>query len=133
MLDRLLGIARAARVETGIRSQHRADDVALQLDQTLEDDAHCLLTARQCFSRLRTMAALSASRAPERALTTMSTAGSSCWCWRNDSRTRRLIRLRRTAPPMMRAAIASPRRGTLPPVWRAKIAKQLSAKRRASR
>src|SRR5262245_181273 len=43
------------------------------------------------------------------------------------------MRLRRTAFPTMRAAIANPRRGTAAPVFRAKIAKKASAERRASR
>lgn len=43
------------------------------------------------------------------------------------------MRLRRTAFPTMRAAIANPRRGTLAPVFRANIAKNASAERRASR
>jgi hypothetical protein len=43
------------------------------------------------------------------------------------------MRLRRTAFPTMRAAIANPRRGTGPPVLRANIAKKASAERRASR
>ena len=43
------------------------------------------------------------------------------------------MRLRRTAFPTMRAAIANPRRGTAAPVLRANIAKQASAERRASR
>jgi hypothetical protein len=46
---------------------------------------------------------------------------------------RRLIRLRRTAFPTMRAAIANPRRGTGAPVLRANIANKASAERRASR
>ena len=43
------------------------------------------------------------------------------------------MRLRRTEFPTMRAAIANPRRGTAAPVFRANIAKQASAERRASR
>jgi hypothetical protein len=43
------------------------------------------------------------------------------------------MRLRRTAFPTMRAAIANPRRGTGAPVLRANIAKKASAERRASR
>lgn len=43
------------------------------------------------------------------------------------------MRLRRTAFPTMRAAIANPRRGTAAPVFRASIAKKASAERRASR
>jgi hypothetical protein len=43
------------------------------------------------------------------------------------------MRLRRTAFPTMRAAIANPRRGTGVPVLRANIAKKASAERRASR
>ena len=43
------------------------------------------------------------------------------------------MRLRRTAFPTMRAAIANPRRGTAAPVFRANIAKKASAERRASR
>src|SRR4029450_13016134 len=50
-----------------------------------------------------------------------------------DLRTRRLMRLRRTAFPTMRAAIANPRRGTGAPVLRANIANKASAERRASR
>jgi hypothetical protein len=43
------------------------------------------------------------------------------------------MRLRRTAFPTMRAAIANPRRGTGAPVLRANIANKASAERRASR
>jgi hypothetical protein len=43
------------------------------------------------------------------------------------------MRLRRTAFPTMRAAIANPSRGIVPPVLRANIAKKASAERRASR
>jgi hypothetical protein len=43
------------------------------------------------------------------------------------------MRLRRTALPTMRAAIANPRRGTGAPVLRANIANKASAERRASR
>jgi hypothetical protein len=43
------------------------------------------------------------------------------------------MRLRRTAFPTMRAAIANPRRGRPAPVFRANIAKKASAERRASR
>lgn len=43
------------------------------------------------------------------------------------------MRLRRTAFPTMRAAIANPRRGTVAPLFRANIAKKASAERRASR
>ena len=43
------------------------------------------------------------------------------------------MRLRRTALPTMRAAIANPRRGTVAPVFRANIANKPSAERRASR
>jgi hypothetical protein len=43
------------------------------------------------------------------------------------------MRLRRTAFPTMRPAIANPRRGVAAPVLRANIAKKASAERRASR
>ena len=131
--ERFLCVARAARIEATRRSEQWTECVAIEADERGQDAAHCRITARQCFSRLRAMAALSASRAPERALTTMSTAGSSCWCWRKDSRTRRLIRLRRTALPMMRAATDNPSRGPTLLLVRAKTANEPSAKRRASR
>src|SRR5690606_23588699 len=82
---------------------------------------------------LRAIAGLSASRAPARALTTISTAGSSCWCWRKDSLINRLRRLRLTAPPMTRAAIDNPSRGAVPPFGRTNTAKRASENRRASR
>src|SRR5262245_487558 len=78
LVDRFLGVARAARIEAAVRAEQRAHEVAIPAQRCFQDDAHCLITARQCFSRLRTIAALSASRAPLRALTTMSSAGSSC-------------------------------------------------------
>ncbi len=133
LCKRFFRIARAARVEATVRPKQGAHAAAVQTDQRYQHDAHCLITVHQCFSRLRTMDALSASRAPERALTTISTAGSSCWCCRNDSRTSRLMRLRRTALPMTRAAIESPRRGMPPSLLRVKIANEPSAERRASR
>lgn len=78
MLDRFFGVAGATRIETAIRPEQRAHAVAVQPDEALQDDAHCLTTVRQCRSRLRVIAALSASRAAERAFTTRSTAGNSC-------------------------------------------------------
>lgn len=78
MLDRFFGVAGATRIETAIRPEQRAHAVAIQADEAFQDDAHCLTTVRQCRSRLRVIAALSASRAAERAFTTRSTAGNSC-------------------------------------------------------
>src|ERR687898_2969322 len=78
MLDRFFGVARAARIKTAVRAEQRAHAVTVEADQALQDGAHCLTTVRQCFSRLRVIAALSAARAPARALTTRSTAGNSC-------------------------------------------------------
>src|SRR5262245_9677357 len=78
MLDRFLGITGAARIETAVRPEHRTHAVAIQPDQAFQDDAHCFTTARQGRSRLRVIAALSASRAAEREFTTSSTPGNSC-------------------------------------------------------
>src|SRR6185503_19229304 len=78
LLDRFFGVAGAARIETAVRPEHRTHAVAVEADRAFQDDAHCFTTVRQWRSRLRVIAALSASRAPERALTTRSTAGSSC-------------------------------------------------------
>src|SRR5678816_1577699 len=78
MLDRFFGVTGAARIETAVRPEHRAHEIAVQPDEALQDDAHCLTTLRQWPSRLRVIAALSASRAAERALTTRSTGGNSC-------------------------------------------------------
>ena len=52
-----------------------------------------------------------AVREAGRALTTRSTEGSSRWCRRKDSRTRRRRRLRATALPATFTATAIPRRG----------------------
>src|ERR1700754_3545129 len=78
MLECFFGITGAARLEATVRPEHRAHAVAVDANQTLQDGAHCFTTVRQCRSRLCVIAALSASRAPVRALTTRSTAGSSC-------------------------------------------------------
>lgn len=78
ILDCFFGVAGAGGIEAAILSKQRTHGVAIQPDERFQDEAHCLLTVRQCFSRLRTIAALSASRAPERALTTISTGGNSC-------------------------------------------------------
>jgi len=76
--DGFLGVAGTTGIETAVRSEQGTDTVSVESDECLQDDAHCLITVRQCFSRLRTIAALSAVRAPDLALTTMSTGGSSC-------------------------------------------------------
>src|SRR5918994_6380784 len=78
MLDRFFGIARTGRIKPAVRPEQRAHAVTVEADQALQDGAHCLTTVRQCFSRLSVIAALSAARAPARALTTRSTAGNSC-------------------------------------------------------
>ncbi len=67
-----------------------------------------------------------ALRDAERALTTISTGGSSCWCERKDSRIRRLTRLRRTALPTVFAAIDNPRRATEVGLARTTSAKKVS-------
>src|SRR4029079_7494573 len=133
VFERFFGVAGTARIEPTVRPEHRTHQVTIQTNQSLQDGAHCFTTVRQCRSRLRVIAALSASRAPARALTTRSTAGNSCVSCGTVSRPRRLMRLRRTALQTMRAAIANPRRGTGAPVLRANIAKKASAERRASR
>src|SRR3954467_2344740 len=78
MFECFFGVTGAARIEATIRPEQRTDEVLVQANQSLQDSAHCFTTVRQCRSRLRVIAALSASRAPERALTTRSTAGNSC-------------------------------------------------------
>src|SRR5687767_6650135 len=65
-LDGFLGVARTARVETAIGAQQRAQRIAVRANQSFQDDAHCLLRFRQWRSRLWTMLALSALRAPLR-------------------------------------------------------------------
>ncbi len=65
----------------------------------------------QCFSRLARNSFGAARRAASRADTMTSTGGRPCWFKRKDSRVRRLMRLRATAVPNVRVAIARPKRG----------------------
>jgi hypothetical protein len=67
----------------------------------------------QCFSRLARKSFGNARRAASRAETMTSTGGRSCWFKRKDSRASRLIRLRATALPNVRVAIANPKRAQL--------------------
>ena len=65
----------------------------------------------QCLARLARRSPGGASLAASRTATVTSTGGNSCWFKRNDSRVRRLMRLRTTAPAQERVAIAKPSRG----------------------
>jgi len=65
MFECFFGVTGTARIETTVRSEQRTHEVAIQTNQSLQDGAHCFTTVRQCRSRLRVIAALSASRAPE--------------------------------------------------------------------
>src|SRR6516162_3955588 len=109
--DCLARVVRAARMEAAHRPEQRADGPLVETDQESDEVAHCSLTFFQSAARLARSASAEAARAAGRALTTRSTAGSSCWRSRKDSRMRRRRRLRATAPPATFTATANPKRG----------------------
>ena len=131
LLDGLLGIAGAARIETASRSEQWTDSASVEMQQEDQERAHATVTACQWRSRLRRIALLSPVRTPLRAFTTISASGNPCWCKRKDSRTSRLTRLRRTALPTTRAGMDSPSRARFPALVRARTVKNESADRRA--
>lgn len=102
------GVVRAARVEAATRSQQRTDQPLVEPDDA---DEHCGNALRNCVhSRVRSslMSRSSTLPAPGRASTThQPRAGAAA---RKDSRTNRLMRLRRTARAAALRLIASPRR-----------------------
>src|SRR6516165_6774901 len=108
---RLERVLRAARVEAACRPEQRAHRPLVETDQEDGALAHCSLTFFHSAARLARSAAAAAVREAGRALTTRSTEGSSRWCRRKDSRTRRRRRLRATALPATFTATAIPRRG----------------------
>lgn len=74
--------------------------------------------------------ALSHPAAPGRAMATISMAGRAAWCWRKDSLTRRLIRLRCTADLETFFETASPSRADGPSLRDTMMVKQSSPRRR---
>jgi hypothetical protein len=118
--DRGVRIARARRIEAATRAQHGADRQLIPAD-----DPHQELARRyhfwidfQCSSRLKRNSCWLAARAASRADTVTSTGGKECWFKRNDSRVRRLIRLRDTAVPKIRVAMLKPNRA-----WASRLAR----------
>src|SRR5580692_6627783 len=109
-MDRLEGVIRARRIKAALGTEQRAQGPLVHADQGCDEGAHWTLTLSHNPSRLARSSAAVASLAPGRALTTMSTAGSSCWRSLKDSRIRRRMRLRGTEPPKGFEATASPRR-----------------------
>src|SRR4029077_15656129 len=109
--QRLECVLRAARVEAARGPEQRAHGPLIKTDQESDEGAHCSLTFFHSAARLARSAGAVAAFEAGRALTTRSTAGSSRWCRRKDSRTRRRRRLRATAPPATFTATANPKRG----------------------
>jgi hypothetical protein len=107
-LERIVG---TGRIKSASGTEERAYGPLVDSNQGRGNVAHCSVTFFQSASRLACNSDRAASLALLRALTTRSTAGSSCWCRRNDSRMIRRIRLRSTPPPAARTATARPRRG----------------------
>jgi hypothetical protein len=125
-LERVMG---TGRIESACGTEKRAHGPLVNSNQERGNEAHGLFIYRsvedrvQLAGRLRPVtlfhralrlsrsSAPVASRARCRALTIRSTAGSSCWCRRNDSRIILRIRFRCTPPPAVRTATARPRRG----------------------
>ena len=114
LLDRLQSVVGARRIEAAARTQKRAHEALIKTNQECDGAAHCSFTFCHSALRLARSSAPAASRARPRALTTRSTAGSSCWCSRKDSRIVRRIRLRSTELPAFLTETANPRRG--PPI-----------------
>ena len=122
--ERIVG---AGRMESACGTEKRAHGPLVNSNQERGNVAHCAfyyspdlciaegsnfpVTLFHSALRLSRSSAALAPRARSRALTIMSTAGSSCWCRRNDSRIILRIRLRWTPPPATRTATARPRRG----------------------
>src|ERR1700722_18165997 len=92
------GIHGTRGFEAAALAQHRAHGVVVHLDEKDQDSLHRLISSCQCQSRLRRSSGSSRCRAPLRAWTTMSAAGSSERFRRKLSRTARFTRLRLTAP-----------------------------------
>src|SRR5882757_3994472 len=113
--DRCVGIAGTTGIKAAARAQHRAQDQLVRANGPHQELAHssyhrCVMLF-QCFSRLARKSVVRARLAASRADTMTSTGGKSCWFKRKDSRASRLIRLRATAVPKVRVAIAKPNRG----------------------
>ena len=109
--ERFMRVMRATRIEAAAGPEPGADDQLVTADQCLQDQAHDLASLTHNAARLLRNASLLAVRAALRAPTTISACGRLCCASRNDSRITRRTRLRATALPTVRAAIASPRRG----------------------
>ena len=120
MWDRETGSRSTGKFESGawLRSALRvllfhshADEARIQPDVCVAEGSNLPVTLFHSAPRLSRSSAPVAPRARSRMLTTISTAGNSCWCRRNDSRIILRIRLRWTPPPATRTATARPRRG----------------------
>jgi len=113
-----VGIAGTTGIKAAMRTQHGTQDQLVGANGPHHESAHRSYhrfeMLRQCFSRLARRSFGSALRAESRAETMTSTAGRACWFNRKDSRVRRLIRLRATAVPKVRVAMAKPKRGQFP-------------------
>ncbi len=109
-LNGVLRVAGTRGIKAAVRPEQRADEPAVERDEGDQERAHRRTILSQCDCRLARISALLLVVAAGRALTTTSRAGSSCWRWRNDSRARRLMRLRLTALPAALMPTASPSR-----------------------
>src|SRR5690349_1065365 len=123
-------VVRARRIETTTRSEQRAQDQLVGANQNSQDVAHVLATRCQRVARLARNVVAGAWVAGNFAATTMSTAGSSSCASRNDSRTSRRRRFRRTALPAVFTATASPMRGNPRPLGLTRNPKKRSSMRR---
>lgn len=132
-LDGFASIARATGIETAARTQPRAEYIVIDGNEHDQDFAHDVITVCQWRAKLLVNVAFGAARAALRAFTTTSTAGSSDWCKRKDSRTTRLTRLRFTAAPIARTDTDKPRRGWPHSFGRVKTRKWASLERRPLR
>lgn len=110
-LDCLQAITRATGIETTSRSQQRAYEVFVNLDQGYEQESHRFTNLSQCLSNDFLKICASAFAASPRAKTTTSILIICCRCNRKLSRTVLLIRFRATAFLMAFLAIANPKRG----------------------
>lgn len=105
-------VVRAGGIKTAGGPEQRAQCPLIDTDQELGERTHSLIRSLHSNSRLARNSPLGAPRARGRALTTMSTSGSSCWCNRKDSRIARRMRLRSTPEPAVLMETARPRRGS---------------------
>lgn len=127
---RLDGVFGAGGVKTAIPTEPGAQQQLVAANQLDRDASHERAVRFNKVSMLVASWPLSHSAAPGRAMTTMSTVGSSVPSLRNDSLTRRFIRLRCTAERETLRDTARPRRAAGPAPGATTMVKQGSPRRR---